>query len=91
MNRSMTVSMNVDGITLDFGALSIGSMLVMALVTLGFRYFKLLAALLIAGLPKKYAKRVLKILKQLNDSSTKDEGGDGQSGTSRGRRSLKRT
>lgn len=83
--------MTFGDITLDLGALSLSNMLAMALVVLGIRYFKLLTALLLAGLPKSYAKRVLKILKQLNDPSTTDEGGDSQSGTPRRRKSLKRT
>lgn len=87
MNRSMTFG----DITLDLGALSLSNMLAMALVVLGIRYFKLVAALLIAGLPKRYAKRVLEVLKHLNDSSTTDEGGDNQSGTPQRRKSLKRT
>lgn len=87
MNRSMTVG----DITLDLGAISLNHMLVMALLGLGFRYFKLVTALLIAGLPETYGKRVLKVLKQLNDSSNPDEGGGNQSGTPRRKKSLKRT
>lgn len=87
MNRSMTIG----DINLDLGSISLGHMLLMTVAGLSFRYFKLATALLIAALPKKYAKRVLNIFKQLNDSSTTTEGGDNQSGTPRRRKSLKRT